>query len=80
MMHLDRCAYGVAGLRIADAAIMPTVISGDANTTTVQGSGPPIRFASICGSQHDLSRRERCAKRLPAIVNPQGGKPDDRNN
>jgi hypothetical protein len=73
----ELCVHGSAGLCVADAAIMPTVVSGNTNAATIT-LGLPIWFESHCGSRHDFSRRERCAQRLQALVSQQGAKPHDR--
>jgi hypothetical protein len=76
----DLRVHGIAGLCVADAAIMPTVVSGHTNAATIMRRGLPIWFVRICGSRHDFSRRERCTKLLQAIISQQGEKPDDREN
>ena len=76
----DLRVHGIAGLYMTDAAIMPTMVSGYTNAATIMERGLPTWFVRICVSRHDFSRRKRGAKRLQAIVNPQGAKPDDRNN
>jgi len=58
--------HGIAGLCVANAAIMPTVVSGNTNAATIMIGE---RVADLvrernCGSRHDFSRRERCAKLL----------------
>ena len=73
--------HGIAGLCVADAAIMPTMVAGNTNAATIMiGERIADRYASNCGSRHDFSRRERCAKLLHAIVSQQGAKPNDREN
>jgi hypothetical protein len=76
----DLRVHGIAGLCMTDAVIMPTMVSGYTNAATIMGRGLPTWFVRICGSRHDFSRRQRGAKRLQAIVNPQGAKPNDRKN
>jgi choline dehydrogenase-like flavoprotein len=72
--------HGIAGLRVVDAAIMPTVVSGTTNAaTSMIGERGAERVRETLQLAAGLcSRRERCATRLHAIVSQQGGKPDDR--
>ena len=81
MIDPDLDIHETARLRTAAATITPTGVSGHTNAaTTIMGDELSIGSVRICGSQHDVSRRERCAQRLQTIVNSQEGKPDDRNN
>jgi hypothetical protein len=42
----DRRVHGIAGLCVADAAIMPTVVSGHTNATTIVIGGEGCRSGS----------------------------------
>jgi hypothetical protein len=35
VVNPELCVHGIAGLRVADAAIMPTVVSGTTNAATI---------------------------------------------
>ena len=79
----DLRVHGIAGLCVADAAIMPTVVSGHTNAAMIRIGEKrrlSIWFVRSYGSRHEFCHRERCAKRLQTIVSQQGAKPDDREN
>jgi len=59
VVNPERRVHGIAGLRVADAAIMPTVVSGHTNAATIM-SGERVA---------DLVREQL---RLAACLCPQG--------
>ena len=73
--------HGIAGRRVADAAIMPTVVSGNTNAATIMIGE---RVADLVREQLRLAAglfpQGALCKMLQAIVSQQGAKPDDREN
>jgi choline dehydrogenase-like flavoprotein len=70
--------HGIAGLRVADASSMPTVVSGNTNAATIMtGERVAHLVRETRRPAARLFRRESCAQLLQAIVSQQGGTPDD---